>query len=557
MVLLDENCAYITDWTGKLLKCVVLRNPSKFKRLIHCKTSNQFVSWKRGEEDIVLYSDEIHVVNETVTDLPVLSAIYNEYRNEIIFGHQGGTSTWQFRYNNQYLVQSRYAAFRSFPSEDFEFLSLEATRSKTQKGYAASGNVVVVYSLENGTVFEYKRNLHLSHLTAILYFNPLKLLITAASDGTIKAWNTDWTLRRVLVGHTGSINSLAFYPSGASFLSTGVDKTIRVWCLDTPGQLSSVTVDSIPLRCNTIRGENFFLSVCLSGGVDLWKANDLHALQTCGGNYYKKLICTPQTFWPSRAVAMCGDSCVRIIAVNDGSVITTALPPSYFDHSNNKSTRELSDIAYSIFDDTLFAIYDNGELAKFKTNTNPATLSYLKKPDFVFREYTAISVFEKIVNPFCSGKQKELATQSLKTVSRLDMKTSQKLNRCVLFAGRRDGCICIIDWHTGELQFEIEGHLSDGGVCAIVCNEQSDMIISSGHDQIIRIWKFYSMNTDPLSLMSSFFCAQLPNPLCPMSTKFSAALQHPQSATFSLVTYDFDVNGKDLIVLFIYLFNEV
>ena len=122
-----------------------------------------------------------------------------------------------------------------------------------------------------------------------------------------------------------------------------------------------MTIENQLVACVTVRGEESFLSVSSSGQVDLWRAHDLHVLQTCGGfvniclravhcgiffrGGYRKLICSTRSFWPLRAVALCGDGCVRLISTHDGSIISTALPPSLIQHGTNRVVNELVDIA--------------------------------------------------------------------------------------------------------------------------------------------------------------------------------------------------------------------
>ena len=50
---------------------------------------------------------------------------------------------------------------------------------------------------------------------------------------TVKVWNADWSLQLVFVGHDGCVTSLSIYPYGPSIMSASVDRTIRVWSLET------------------------------------------------------------------------------------------------------------------------------------------------------------------------------------------------------------------------------------------------------------------------------------------------------------------------------------
>jgi WD40 repeat protein/uncharacterized caspase-like protein len=64
-----------------------------------------------------------------------------------------------------------------------------------------------------------------------------QLLATSTIDGKISIWNKAGILQQSLVGHTGEVTSLKFFPNNLNsntdnsykLISTGVDKTVRIW----------------------------------------------------------------------------------------------------------------------------------------------------------------------------------------------------------------------------------------------------------------------------------------------------------------------------------------
>lgn len=77
-------------------------------------------------------------------------------------------------------------------------------------------------------------------LTALCFCGSCHCL-SASSDGTICVWRvSDWSRVHVLGGHKGSVLSVASHPSGRMALSTGVDRTLRLWDL-TRGCCSFIT----------------------------------------------------------------------------------------------------------------------------------------------------------------------------------------------------------------------------------------------------------------------------------------------------------------------------
>ena len=59
-----------------------------------------------------------------------------------------------------------------------------------------------------------------------------KLLATTTIDGKINIWNQEGILQQTLIGHTGEVSDIKFIPNQSDryqLISTGVDKTVRIW----------------------------------------------------------------------------------------------------------------------------------------------------------------------------------------------------------------------------------------------------------------------------------------------------------------------------------------
>ena len=73
-----------------------------------------------------------------------------------------------------------------------------------------------------------------------------ELIATGGSDNVVRVWN--WqseTESDTLVGHTGSVASLAYDSASRTIISGSFDTTVRVWKLkqSPPGQDTAVEID--------------------------------------------------------------------------------------------------------------------------------------------------------------------------------------------------------------------------------------------------------------------------------------------------------------------------
>ena len=64
------------------------------------------------------------------------------------------------------------------PSCIISFLCLEDTPSRSQRCFAVYHNNVIIYNLLNGTCVGHLKELHPREITAMLFFNPLKVQFT-------------------------------------------------------------------------------------------------------------------------------------------------------------------------------------------------------------------------------------------------------------------------------------------------------------------------------------------------------------------------------------------
>ena len=102
-----------------------------------------------------------------------------------------------------------------------------------------------------------------------------KLLATTTIDGKINIWNQDGILQQTLAGHTGEISDLKFVTHNQNgdrykLISTGVDKTVRIWQVFNRYSDRSEGIYSIAI---SPQATDTFAAADWNGKISFWRKN--------------------------------------------------------------------------------------------------------------------------------------------------------------------------------------------------------------------------------------------------------------------------------------------
>ncbi|TUF20350.1 Sodium-dependent glucose transporter 1 [Bagarius yarrelli] len=196
------------------------------------------------------------------------------------------------------------------------------------------------------------------------------VVVTAAKDASIRVWKSDWEILTAFTGHTAAVTSLLLCPLSGLLLSSSLDSTLRYWNLQTCDQVKTLTPptgSAAPLSFGGPSSTSTFFSFSRVG-VDFWTFNSLYKLHCKLGedsaiSPVRQITATHTgSHYPARAVCVCGDSNVILMAAETGTVLTTF------------RTREKVRCAnYCLYKEMFMVLTEKGVLIKASTLTNPAT----------------------------------------------------------------------------------------------------------------------------------------------------------------------------------------
>ncbi|XP_068724283.1 WD repeat-containing protein 97-like isoform X2 [Montipora capricornis] len=504
--------------------------------IVYAKKPRFYVAWGL-DENIRLMSEGLNIVSVARSVSRIYSGVYNESTNEIITGGIGSITCWSFRYGAKFLLQRKVLSECLPETSVISLLCLEDTPSRSQRCFAVYHNNIIVYNLLNGSCVGHMKELHPREITAILFFNPLKYLVTSAKDGSIKVWDDKYNIKIIFVGHLKSVNALAVYPFGTYIISGSTDCTIRVWSLDTADEVDRISTSEAVLGLGTIIGKNELYSFG-SHSIELWKIEHIHSVFATVGSKVKSIKSTTHPRMPMRLLCTCSDATVRLLSPGSGECITTMLLPSM---------SVVTDVAYAAAENLLFTLLSDGKILKASTMTNPCKILQewdLKRNSNVPSACSCLCLYEYVAQDEFEGDSwgnVVAALKSKKKAEELQNSAGQtnSYDRTLLLGGCVDGMIVVFEWQSesapGSVSFKIEAHRDE--VITVTANPFVDQVISAGMDHTIKIWRLFPFAEEALAPLMTLYCHETPKLLSVAHHKLCAAFHEPATASYNIVVF--------------------
>lgn len=193
----------------------------------------QMDSIKNRDALIVLQQDSI---NNTNANLELANNDLINERNNL------KQANWQMMENKARFVAEEANRLMENDSYLARLLALEVLPKdmhNPDRPYTTEAERLLREACSHNSMILNNDNFNKPNSTCSLFSPDGNFIVTSYSDGVIRIWDakTGTPIRTPLVGHTGSINSLAFSADGKMLVSASGDNTIRIWDFDTGRQI--------------------------------------------------------------------------------------------------------------------------------------------------------------------------------------------------------------------------------------------------------------------------------------------------------------------------------
>ncbi|XP_039609721.1 WD repeat-containing protein 97 [Polypterus senegalus] len=547
----SEGCLRIYHYDGRLMDNVTVTQ--HFKGISSTMLPDHYVAWG-SENSLFVLNADFHIVSNVQATQDIQICAASEWLEEVVTAGAGNICFWCICP----LICKVEITEGLTGNEVFTQLLLpKMDNPGSQKCFAVCRNGVAMFNISKRKLMVHKKDLHLRKITGIAYCHGLQWLVTAARDGSIKVWDKAWRLQMVFVGHTAPVTALVTFPHVPHLLSASQDGTMRVWNLETADQVEEIQTVHVALGLG-VSEDNTGEADCTglifsfsSQGVDFWDLTQLYNILTPLEAPVRSIQTTVLHRFPPRAVCVCEDASIRLIAAETGDIITSFLM---------EEPRQIRSVDYCLPLETLFVVTDKGEVLRINALTNPASLvdrsferhggvdkkqavqeqvetsdmgtaKCLVMYNYIVEEDQAYSAWTEVVESKGKGWQRK------------NSPFKQQINRFLLVVGHEHGYLSVLDWDTRLPAYKTEAH-SSCCVSALIACPESNYVISTGGDKMVKVWRVFPYADESLSLHMSFCCAQPPLKVSCLGSLLAVAFQELSSATYGIVHYHLETKNR-------------
>lgn len=356
--------------------------------------------------------------------------------------------------------------------------------------WLATGDFAQKIQLRDPQTGEVKRVLqgHTGSINSVAFTADSQTLVSASLDKTIRLWDLDsGKTMRTLTGHTDWVLSVAISRDGKTIASGSKDETARIWDAETGKERHVLKGHSTWVEGVAIGPDGNTVATASRDVIKLWDATTGQNLRDLAG--HGSIVATLAFFAEGRSLASCShDRTVRFWDVATGQLTDTLET----EHTERLDALALSPDEKTVVTgafDRLVKVWDreSRELRhtltarRYKPENNYPILSVAVARDGQLLAVCGEERAIKILDP-TTGQLKRLLEGHEDVVSKVAFAPDGK----TLASASFDGTIKLWDPNTGKCLRTLTGHTN--WVFTVAFSPDGKTLTSGGYDKTVRLW---------------------------------------------------------------------
>lgn len=444
-----------------------------------------------ADNNLRILDENLVLINAIPYSGFICGIAYNGFTHEIITYGKGSLIVWLFRTSGTLLIPKLVISEKIARNDSIDDICIERTYSENQRCFSVLKAGVLIHKLLDGSCIQSLQGIHDSLISNVLYFQPLKLLITSGKDGCIKSWNEDGTLNCIFIGHTAEVTSISPLPFEPKMISASKDGTLRTWNLETYIETDCHKFEYAVQGCHTLFQKEEFCSFT-KDLLYIWGSNHLYTPSVVLKSKAEVIKTTTNPHVPPLSYCICEDASIYIICPVNRKIV------SFFRSPDDVS---IADAVFHISENLLIVLLVDGTIIQSSTTNDICETKNVWKSDLM-KICTSISLYEYMPKNCDEDDQWEQLHQNTFAKHQIDGCS----DKVMLFGGSNDGTIVLYDWmddeNNGTIVFSLQAHLSE--VTAMSSNPKMDQLASTSLDKTLKIWRVFPFAEEALTPLLLF-----------------------------------------------------
>ncbi|KQR70494.1 WD40 repeat domain-containing protein [Pedobacter sp. Leaf176] len=215
----------VVEWSLETMAFVKVKMPVQSSvYYLHYYNHQLFVGERSGAFSVYNFNEEKVISRISAHTKPIFNIQTVKSKNELITtGEDGTVAVWSLTdFTEIYRFQAAYDTVRA----------IAISNDETEIAFGCKDHLIKIYNLADYSI---KQNLdsHSLPVTSLAYHPAGKYLISGSRDAQLKIWNLPaYELLQTIPAHMFTVYDIAFHPKLPYFATSSQDKSIKLWDAD-------------------------------------------------------------------------------------------------------------------------------------------------------------------------------------------------------------------------------------------------------------------------------------------------------------------------------------